>query len=112
MDPLAPPAIDPNYFGNEADLDLLVHILAYALKLLTTEPLGKQVKGSVVPPQELIDRGHEGLAEYVKQFCGPVYHPVGTAAMLPREDGCVVDADLNVSGTKNLRVVSFIPARA
>lgn len=107
--PLAPPAIDPNYFAQEIDLDLCTHILEYTLKLLRTPPLGLQVKASVVPSQAIIDRGKEGLREYIKQHCGPVYHPVGTAAMMAREDGGVVDADLRVYGTSNLRVVSGCP---
>lgn len=39
------------------------------------------------------------------------FHPVGTASMLPREKGGVVDADLKVYGTENVRVIdaSIIP---
>ena len=33
------------------------------------------------------------------------FHPVGTAAMMPREIGGVVDERLNVYGTTNVRVV-------
>lgn len=32
-------------------------------------------------------------------------HPLGTAAMMPRELGGVVDAQLKVYGTENVRVV-------
>lgn len=33
------------------------------------------------------------------------YHHVGTCAMLPRDEGGVVDKELRVHGTENLRVV-------
>jgi choline dehydrogenase-like flavoprotein len=33
------------------------------------------------------------------------YHPLGTAPMLPKEDGGVVDSELLVYGTRNVRVI-------
>lgn len=105
-DPLAPPAIDPNYFANEADLQLVVRVVQYALRLYGTPPLARHVTRTLLPPPDALARGEEGLAEYVKENCGPVFHPVGTAAMMPREDGGVVDPTLKVYGTSNLRVVS------
>jgi choline dehydrogenase-like flavoprotein len=33
------------------------------------------------------------------------FHPVGTASMLPRNKGGVVNGDLKVYGTKNVRVI-------
>jgi choline dehydrogenase-like flavoprotein len=40
-----------------------------------------------------------------------IYHPVGTAALLPEKDGGVVNSELKVYGVKGLRVVdaSIIP---
>ncbi|CDO78110.1 GMC oxidoreductase [Trametes cinnabarina] len=110
-DPLAPPAIDPNYFANEADLTLVVRVVQAAIRLYKTPPFANHVKKLLLPPPDVIARGEGGLADYVRQNCGPVYHPVGTAAMLPREDGGVVDPTLKVYGTSNLRVVdcSIIP---
>lgn len=35
------------------------------------------------------------------------WHPLGSASMLPKEEGGVVDKDLIVYGTNNLRVVSI-----
>ena len=105
-DPRAPPRIDPNYFGNEADLDLYVHVVQYALKVLETEPLKRFVKELVMPRPETLEKGREGLIEYIRENCRQVFHPVGTAAMMPREDGGVVDSKLRVYGTRNLRVVS------
>ncbi|OSD00955.1 GMC oxidoreductase [Trametes coccinea BRFM310] len=110
-DPLAPPAIDPNYFANDADLTLVVRVVQAAIRLYNTPPLSNHVKKLLLPPPDAIARGEEGLADYVRDNCGPVYHPVGTAAMMPREDGGVVDPTLKVYGTSNLRVVdcSIIP---
>ncbi|KAI8980779.1 GMC oxidoreductase [Trametes punicea] len=110
-DPLAPPAIDPNYFANEADLVLVVRAVQAALRLYNTPPLADRVKKLLLPPPDAIARGEQGLTDYVRENCGPVYHPVGTAAMMPREDGGVVDPTLKVYGTSNLRVVdcSIVP---
>ena len=47
----------------------------------------------------------EALIEYIKNNCNTVYHPLGSAAMLPEEDGGVVSPELRVYGTANLRVV-------
>lgn len=110
-DPTAPPAIDPNYFAHALDLDLCARVVQYALKLYATPPLSAHVRRVVLPPADALAQGEAGLREYVRQHCGPVYHPVGTAAMLPRADGGVVDPALKVYGTSNLRVVSAGAAR-
>ena len=62
-----------------------------------------------MPSKDIVEEGFAGkldkLKEYIKNTCRPVFHPVGTAAMLPEEDGGVVDSKLKVYGTANLRVV-------
>ena len=107
-DPLAPPAIDPKYYSNDADLDLTTRAIEVALKLFKTDPLARHVKKLVVPSADVVAQGRDGLREYLRQNCGTVYHPVGTAAMMPRADGGVVDPTLKVYGTSNLRVVSVV----
>ena len=104
-DPLVSPDIDPNYLSNEADLDLLCHIVRFALRLYNTPPLSEIVKNLVLPPPDALE-DENGLREYVKEQFISVYHPVGTASMLPLEDGGVVDSKLRVYGTSNLRIVS------
>ncbi|KAF8585239.1 GMC oxidoreductase [Ramaria rubella] len=109
-DPLAPPAIDPRYFSNPQDLDMILHALKFVLKLYETEPLAGFVRSRVLPtPKDTAS--DETMRDYIKNGLIPAYHPIGTASMLPREDGGVVDASLRVYGTANLRVVdcSIIP---
>ncbi|KAL3440822.1 glucose-methanol-choline oxidoreductase [Aspergillus insuetus] len=46
----------------------------------------------------------DGAKKYLKATATSAYHPCGTTAMLPRENGGVVDEQLRVYGTSNLRV--------
>ena len=85
---------------------MLLAILKLTLKLYETSPLADAVRQQVAPSAaESADDA--ALVEYIKNNCGCVYHPLGTAAMMPREDGGVVDPNLKVYGTANLRVVSI-----
>ena len=102
-DPLQPPAIDPAYFRNPIDLDVVVQAVKFARKVATTPPLGDSLVKMVQPGPEV--QTDEQFAEYCKNKLWPVFHPLGSAAMLPKEDGGVVSPQLVVYGTKNLRVV-------
>lgn len=53
----------------------------------------------------------EKIKDYIREFVAPVYHPVGTAAMMKKEEGGVVDPELKVYGTSNVRVadLSILP---
>jgi len=44
------------------------------------------------------------IEEFVKANCAPVWHWLGTAAMKRREQGGVVDGNLNVYGVQGLKV--------
>ncbi|KAJ3019429.1 hypothetical protein NUW54_g89 [Trametes sanguinea] len=127
-DPTAPPRIDPSeimhhirylaqtvtaaaeYLSNPADLPVLAAVLKFVLKAYRTEPLEEAVRKQVAPSIEE-SASDEALAEYVKNTCASSYHPLGTAAMLPFEDGGVVGPDLRIHGTANLRVAdaSILP---
>ncbi|PIL24204.1 hypothetical protein GSI_13957 [Ganoderma sinense ZZ0214-1] len=103
-DPTVPPAIDTNLFSNTLDLEMVLAVLKFARQVYETNPIRQHVVRRVVPTEEDY-RTDDSLKEYIKNTCGCVYHPVGTAAMMPQEDGGVVDPELRVYGTSNVRVV-------
>ncbi|KAL2131360.1 hypothetical protein VTI74DRAFT_5195 [Chaetomium olivicolor] len=112
IDPKNPhgkPIIDPKYMNNEYDRKALVEAAKFARRIANTEPI-KSVWKVETEPGEAVQTDEQWLA-FAKKAMGSFYHPVGTCAMLPRKDGGVVDAELRVYGTTNLRVVdnSIIP---
>ncbi|KIK53500.1 hypothetical protein GYMLUDRAFT_232744 [Collybiopsis luxurians FD-317 M1] len=109
-DPLDPPAIDPGYLKNSLDVDALVAGLRFSERIMKTAPYA-DAGGLHFDPSEEVLQDDKKIAEFVREKVEPFYHPVGTACMLPKEDGGVVDHNLKVYGTKNLRVVdaSILP---
>ena len=108
-DPRVPPAIQPNYLSNPADLEILSTAVDFTLRLYQTPPLKDIIVAPVAPPFSKLDSDAEKLNKFSREVISTVHHPVGTASMLPREDGGVVDHNLLVYGTSNLRVVSGSP---
>ncbi|RPD63910.1 GMC oxidoreductase [Lentinus tigrinus ALCF2SS1-6] len=109
-DPTAAPAIDPAFLDRPEDFDVLLAAVKFSLKLPKTTLLADLVRKQVSPsPEQIVS--DDKLKEYIKQRMGCVFHPVGTASMLPKEDGGVVDPALKVYGTANVRVVdaSILP---
>ncbi|KAG0649874.1 Dehydrogenase mpl7 [Hyphodiscus hymeniophilus] len=118
-DPEAHPRIDPRYLNHPVDLSIVTDGVLFAQKLSETKPLADFVKdnengqGKKIQPifqiEERLDRAR--AEEFVKKATISSWHPVGTCAMLPREDGGVVDERLRVYGVTNLRIVdaSVIP---
>ncbi|KAJ4286617.1 hypothetical protein N0V88_007906 [Collariella sp. IMI 366227] len=108
-DPRGKPVIDAKYMGNEYDHRALVEAGRFARKIANTEPLRSLWKAETEPGEDV--QTDEQWFAFAKKAMGIFYHPVGTCAMLPRRDGGVVDPELRVYGTTNLRVVdnSIIP---
>ncbi|CAE6487067.1 unnamed protein product [Rhizoctonia solani] len=100
--PLRAPVIDPRYYHDRFDLEMMVAGLKYTQKLANTEPLASLIQRPVDPRPDQMN-GPE-LEEYAKNLLESAHHPVGSNSMMPREDGGVVDPRLRVYGVANLRV--------
>ncbi|KAJ7147806.1 hypothetical protein C8R43DRAFT_952828 [Mycena crocata] len=97
---------------HEIDRRILVAGVQYVQRIIA-QPALAETAGlhALAPGPDVV--GDAAVAEWIKQAVFTSYHPVGTAAMLPREEGGVVDATLRVHGTANVRVVdaSIIPVQ-
>ncbi|PLB48145.1 glucose-methanol-choline oxidoreductase [Aspergillus steynii IBT 23096] len=104
-DPSDKPTVDPRYFSHPLDLDIMARNLQDVEKLHTVEPLAKFLKpgGRRNHPDAFLS-DLDSAKKYLRDTATTTYHSSGTAAMLPRENGGVVDETLRVYGTTNLRI--------
>lgn len=103
-DPSIPPLIDFNTNANPVDMLLIIRALQR-----TREFMGSDSVASLDPvevsPGPTIDSDVEIEKTMRESLLGPSFdHPVGTAAMMPREWGGVVDTKLRVYGVEGLWV--------
>lgn len=111
------PIYDPQFVSNHYDLQALVTLAKYLRKIASTPPYSTRLANDYELGLEVVPEDDNDAAwlEYVQNNPSTYYHPVGTCAMLPRSVavgvGGVVDPNLMVYGTNNLRVVdaSVIP---
>ncbi|KAI0481500.1 GMC oxidoreductase [Xylaria cf. heliscus] len=113
VDAINAPAIDPKYFLVDFDLDVQIGLGRLAQKYWDTKPISSLVGGSVSPAEGVLppNATDEQWTSYISDSLMPNHHPIGTASMMSRELGGVVDSTLKVYGTKNVRVVdaSILP---
>ncbi len=101
-DPLAPPAIQPNYLSTPADSKTLIEGVKLARRIAQAAAFAAYRGEEVVPgPNAKTD---QAIAEQIRQHAQTLYHPVGTCKM-GRDPLAVVDEYLRVRGVEGLRVV-------
>lgn len=95
--------IDPKYFQGEGEIDFEVMVEAqrFGDRVHQTAPMSNTLRRRVYPPAS----ADLDWAQWVRENTATDWHPVGTCSMLPRQSGGVVDPNLKVYGTWNLRVV-------
>ncbi len=97
------PLIDPNFLGDERDLDLLVKGVQVQQTIIESKPFDA-VRGKMLYPVDKHDKA--AIAADIRRRADTQYHPVGTCKMGPSSDPmAVVDAQLRVHGLQGLRVV-------
>jgi choline dehydrogenase len=101
--PLDYPLINPNYLSHPSDVALLREGLKLARQLGETAPLSDSLTNELAPGLGV--QSDEDWENWMRQHVNTEYHPSSTCAMLPREQGGVVDAQMRVYGTGNVRII-------
>jgi choline dehydrogenase len=108
-DPLAPPAIQPEYLGEEYDRKMMLECVRVARSIFS-QPVFSPYRGDeILPGADVVS--DEDVMAYIRRKAETIYHPVGTCRM-GDDDMAVVGPDLRVHGIDNLCVVdaSVMPA--
>ncbi|MEY9928020.1 choline dehydrogenase [Catenulispora sp. GP43] len=108
-DPYAPPVLDPGYFTDPADVQVVLAGIAAARQIADSAALDAWGVEEASPGPLVVDE--RSLRAFVRSSFGSYCHPVGTC-MLGEDAMSVVDSELRVHGLDGLRVAdgSVIPA--
>ncbi|HSO46885.1 MAG TPA: GMC family oxidoreductase N-terminal domain-containing protein, partial [Rhizobiaceae bacterium] len=99
--PLSAPRIDPNYFGDERDMAVMIAGTRIVQRIMAAPSFSKYRH------RELYMSGNESdgeLEKHIRSRADTIYHPVGTCRM-GSDANSVVDPSLKVRGVEGLRVI-------
>ena len=103
-DPLAAPAMQPNYLSTHRDRATLIAGMRLARKLAHTSALAPYISGEYRPGPTVVS--DEDLLEFAKNTAGTIFHPSGSCKMGPGDDPlAVVDHELRIHGLAGIRVI-------
>lgn len=99
------PIVDYRALTNPVDKLVMTDIIKYTRRFYMENPANSKYQPQEVQPGAAV-RTDADFATYLSQSVSPTeFHPVGTAAMMPRELGGVVNEKLQVYGVGRLRVI-------
>ena len=100
-DPMAAPAIRPNYLATELDRATMLAGLKIGRRIADQPAMLPMIESEYLPGAEITS--DSDLMTYIRNYGATVYQPVGTAKM-GRDEMAVVDDQLRVHGINGLRV--------
>lgn len=104
-DPKAAPLIDPRYFEEETERDILLEGFKFARKISNTSPFKDLVVAEVLPGPEVTE--DRQIVEHISKYLNTTWHSAGSLSMMLQDKGGVVDPALRIYGCKNVRVVDL-----
>jgi choline dehydrogenase len=103
-DPLAPPAIHPNYLSTPRDQEVAVAGMKLSRQISQSQAMASLIEEELVPGPDY--QSDAELLDAARRIGTTIYHPTSTCKMAPEGDrGAVVDERLRVYGIAGLRVV-------
>ncbi|MEM8863383.1 MAG: GMC family oxidoreductase N-terminal domain-containing protein, partial [Chloroflexota bacterium] len=100
-DPTEAPAIDPNFLGDDHDVNVIVEGVKIARQIMESAAFDAYRGDEYLPGPNV--QSDEEITEFVRNYTQTIYHPVGTCKM-GNDPMAVVNDRLQVHGVKGLRV--------
>jgi choline dehydrogenase-like flavoprotein len=100
-DPLAPPAVNPNYLGAASDFERLVQGVELAEEIFATTAFSEWAGPRLLPDPSV--QSSDALRDFVRQRADTYHHQAGSCRM-GSDEYAVVDPQLRVYGIDGLRV--------
>jgi choline dehydrogenase-like flavoprotein len=98
--------IDPRYFANEFDTLASAATARFTRSYSESAPLSEHMANETTPGDSVqASASLEDWATWIKTTYRPNWHPIGTASMMSKDLGGVVDSRHRVYGVERLRVI-------
>lgn len=97
------PLATPGSLSNPLDIQLLADGLKFARRVWATDAIQPLQPVEVSPGADVTS--DDAIEAWVRSNAATLYHPAGSCKMGARAEGGVVDTNLLVYGTSNLRIV-------